>query len=238
MFTWGAEVVEKYLSRLKEGGRWSRYNRKAELPGENSFPLRENLLWRESPEIPTGLFLTRRAGCWDGAGRDLRETASPRPRRKRPQGTASGNLTNGHRPDRGRQTARVRGGGPRGRGRGKSAVPTAVPASVQPSPGCRARARTASRPKLPPSSPLPQLPAATHRTGTGCYAKGFPAGRGKQNPGTAANRNRLHNTGRAVRWQRRKGVGWEVKEQSRGPAQRLRSVARPEKPRDHLRLWL
>lgn len=101
MFTWDAEVVEKYLSSLKEGGRWSTSNRKAKLPDENSFPLREDLLWRESPEIPTGLFLTSRAGRWDGAGRDRRETASPRPRRKRPQGKASGKLTNGHPPDRG-----------------------------------------------------------------------------------------------------------------------------------------
>ncbi|XP_047405712.1 translation initiation factor IF-2-like [Sciurus carolinensis] len=119
-------------------------------------------------------------------------------RRNRPKRTASGSLTNGHRPDRGRRTAGGRGGGPRGRGRGKSAVPTAVLASARPSLGQRARSDTASGPRLPPSSPLPQLPAATHRTGTGCFAKGFPAGHGTQNPGTAANRNRLHNTGRAL----------------------------------------
>ena len=136
-----------------------------------------------------------------------RETASRRPGRKRPEGTASGSLTNGRRPHPGRWIAGGRGGGPRGRGRGKSAVPTALPASAQPNPGRWARTGTASRPRLPPSSPLPQLPAATHRTGTGCYAKGFPAGRGTQNPGTAANRNSLHNTGRAVRWLWRGGGG-------------------------------
>lgn len=189
------------------------------------------------PRNPHRPLPTSSAGRWDPARGTGRETAPPRPRRKGTEGTASGSLTNGCRPERGRWRAGGRGGGPRGRGRGKSAVPTALPASAQPSPGCWARTGTASRPRLPPSSPLPQLPAATHRTGTGCYAKGFPAGRGTQNPGTAANRNSLHNTGRASRWLRRsEGVGRKVKEQSWGTGERLRSVARPEKLKDHLRL--
>lgn len=116
-------------------------------------------------------------------------------------------------PDSRPRTAGGSGGGPRGRGGRESPVPTAVLASAQPSRGWRARSDTASRPSLPPSSPLPQFPAATHRTGTGCSAKEFPAGRGTQSPGTSVNRNRLYSTGRR-RSSRRggEGVGQEVRE--------------------------
>lgn len=130
------------------------------------------LLWRESPEIPTGLFPHQGSAETEAAGRAGRRP----PHRRRGKGPKERLWEpNGRRPGR-RWTAPGRGGGPRGRGRGNSAVPTAVPASAQPSPGCGARSSTTSRPRVPPSSPSPSFPPPLTEPEPAAIRRGFRPG--------------------------------------------------------------
>lgn len=148
--------------------RKSRSSRRKQLPREMS------LLWRESSEIPTGLpppgerWALRRGAAAAAGG--------PPPQPRRGKGlTERLSEPNGRRPGR-RWTAPGRGGGPRGRGRENSAVPTAVPADAQRSPGSGAPSSTTSRPRLPPSSPSPSFPPPLTEPEPAAIRRGFRPG--------------------------------------------------------------